>query len=139
MKNLDNCIIVSIKPKFKSLLFSKEKIHEFRNVIPKKTVKYICVYETTPIKELSYVLVVDEPIVLPNIIIEDTYGKERFNSGEMNCKIAYPIINIYEFNPISLEDLKSNFNFIIPQSFIYLDSIPKLKLFLNNVDMKKIW
>ncbi|MGE7843074.1 hypothetical protein ACQKNX_20075 [Lysinibacillus sp. NPDC093712] len=136
---MDDCIIVSIKPKYKRLLFSKEKIHEFRNVIPKKNVKYICVYETSPIKELSYVLVVDQPIVLPNMILEDTYGKERFNSGEMNCKIAYPINNIYEFNPISLEDLKSNFDFIIPQSFIYLDSIPKLKLYLNNVEVTNIW
>lgn len=126
LKDLKSSAVISIHTKYLNLILESKKVFEYRNFIPKKHNGYFWVYETSPTKELKYIMKVGKAIVFPDKINIDTYGSARFNSGEMKCKYAYPILEIYELNcDLSYSVLKQH-RFVPPQAFSYMDTYPEL-------------
>lgn len=131
-----NSIIFSIKPIYSELILSGEKSFEFRNFKPKNFSPYFWVYESTPTKKLKYLMEVEEPTIFPDKLEGNSYGVERFNSGSMQCKYAYPIKRIYMLEqPIDYLDLKVNYNFTAPQAYTYLYNNNKLQTRIKNLDL----
>ena len=135
-----NSIILSIKPIYNDLIQRKEKVYEFRNFMPKYFSNYFWVYESSPIKELKYLMKISNPIVFPDKVEGASYGVDRFNTGEMQNKYAYMIKELYVIkDPISMEFLKNNFGFTPPQAYTYLQKNLKLQNYIaNNVKLKRI-
>ncbi|MGG3801758.1 hypothetical protein [Metabacillus fastidiosus] len=135
-----NSIILSIKPLYNELILKQEKIYEFRNFKPKNFSSYFWVYESYPIKYLKYIMKISEPIEYPLKLSGNSYGVDRFNSGEMKCKYAYKIEELYEIEePISMNVLKFRFGFTPPQAYTYLQKNVELQNFIrSNVKFKQI-
>ncbi|KOO47799.1 hypothetical protein [Viridibacillus arvi] len=135
-----NSIILSIKPIYNELILKQEKIYEFRNFKPKNFSSYFWVYESYPIKYLKYIIRISEPIEYPLKLNGNSYGVDRFNSSEMNCKYAYKIEELYVIEePISMDVLKSRFGFTPPQAYTYLQRNVELQNFIrSNVNLKQI-
>lgn len=136
---MKNAVFMSIKEKHINRILNKIKNHEFRTRIPKNSIDYIIVYVPTPIRELKYVLKVNEPIATPNKIKIDGIGNKEFNS-ETKEKYAYPIVSVYEINKsIDLQELKSNYNFTAPQSFAYGEKYKELLDYIDKIGITKLY
>lgn len=135
-----NSIILSIRPIYNDLIVKKEKLYEFRNFKPKTFSNYFWVYESSPNKHLKYLMRITEPVVFPDKLIGISYGVDRFNTGEMDSKYAYKIIEVYQLEkPLSMEYLQKNFNFTPPQAYTYLQRNSKLQNYIaKNVKLRKI-
>lgn len=135
-----NSIILSIKPKYNDLIVRKEKLYEFRNFKPKSFMNYFWVYESSPNKQLKYLMRLKDPIVFPSQLKGLSYGVERFNTGEMKSKYAYKIMELYEIEePLSMEYLQNNFNFTPPQAYTYLHKNLKLQSYIaKNIRLRKL-
>lgn len=135
-----NSIILSIKPIYNSLIVKEEKLYEFRNFKPKSFTNYFWVYESSPSKQLKYLMKIDNPVEYPNQIEGESYGVDRFNSGEMKNKFAYKILELYELEkPLSMNYLIDTFNFTPPQAYTYLNRNFDLQYYLlNNAELIKI-
>jgi hypothetical protein len=115
------------------LIVKREKANEFRNIIPKKKISHLWIYESSPTMELKYIVEVSEPIMFPDKIDVVGYGDDRFNQGEMNYKYCYKILHLYELNEfLSINFLRSKFSFYAPQSFTYLSKYEGLKNYVEN-------
>lgn len=135
-----NSIILSIKPHYSDLILSGEKVYEFRNFKPKNFTSYFWVYESVPSKELKYIIKIKNPIIFPNEVSGESYGTERFNSGEMKNKYAYKIEKIYLIKkPLSMKFLKEEYNFTPPQAYTYLYNNTELKSYLEkNIELIEV-
>lgn len=132
--------IYSIKPKYIDLIIKRNKNHEFRNKLPSKTPNIIWIYATVPLKEIKYFIEVEKPVTYPNTINENGIGNIEFNKGMKQAKHAYPIKHLYQLEKsIELRELKSEYDFTAPQSFIYLNSNNKLKNHLKELKYIKIY
>lgn len=137
--NEDNIVFMSIKEQHINRIISKTKNHEFRNVKPTRSFRYIFVYVPVPVKELKYILKVKQPVVSPNKINYDGIGNKEFNS-EQKTKYAYPIENLFLINnPIQLDELKEKFDFTAPQSFAYGNKYEKLVMYVKQNGITKIY
>lgn len=136
---MTSAVFMSIKEIHMNRILSKIKNHEFRTKKPKKDFDYIIVYVPTPIKELKYVLKVEQPVDTPNKISIDGYGNKEFNNASTE-KYAYPIESVYEINkPIKIDILKQEFNFTAPQSFAYGEKYQKLLEYIDKVGITKLY
>lgn len=122
------------------LILSEEKKYEFRNFKPKFYNEYFWIYESTPSKSLKYLMKINSITTYPNKIPNFSYGVDRFNSGKMKNRYAYEIEELYTLDePLSLDFLKSHFNFTAPQAYTYLFNNPSLQNFLlNKVNLIKL-
>ena len=119
-------IYVSINPKATKKIEAGIKNHEFRNYIPKKYLNCLYVYETAPTSKLKYVIDLGEIIKYPDKLELEGDGNEDFNIGN-KTKYAYALKAIYKLlEPIELEMLKRDFNFLPPQAFAYDKKYPLL-------------
>ncbi len=83
---------------------------------------------------------IDDIVEFPNKIMEDGVGNDDFNNGLKKSKFAYHIRSLYKLElPLSLQKLRSEFGFIAPQSYFYLDSNDALKRFILNQNLKRIF
>lgn len=136
---LSSGIFISIKPNFTKIIETGEKNYEFRKYVPKRDINKLYVYESSPTCCLKYILFIDRIIEYPTIIEESGIGNDEFNKGLKKSKYAYSIKNVYKLiNPISLVDLKKNYNFVAPQSYAYDTKYPDLIEFINNSPQKRI-
>lgn len=134
-----SAVFMSIKEIHMNRILSKIKNHEFRTKKPKKDFDYIIVYVPTPIKELKYVLKVEQPVSAPNKICIDGYGNKEFNNTNKE-KYAYPIESVYKINkPIELDILKHEYNFTAPQSFAYGEKYQELLGYIDKVGITKLY
>jgi len=133
-------IFLSIKSKFAGLINSREKTHEFRRYKPKDQIKRIWFYVTSPDSELKYIAEVGKVVEYPNQIPEDGIGNVDFNQGLKFSKFAFPILHLNELvEGISLNRLKSQFNFNPPQKYIYTDSFPELVGYATSCGIRRIY
>lgn len=133
-------ILISIKPKFVELIKSKKKTHEFRKYSPKNDVKHFFIYVTSPVAEIKYIAEVETPVEFPNKINPEGFGNTDFNLGLKKSKFAFPILHLEEIvKGVPLSELRDGFGVYPPQSYIYMDSVPKLSTYLNQLRTKKIY
>ena len=139
IEKLPSGIFISIKPNFTKIIETGEKNYEFRKYVPKRDINKLYVYESSPTCCLKYILFIDRIIEYPTIIDESGIGNDEFNKGLKKSKYAYHIKNVYKLiDPISLVDLKKNYNFVAPQSYAYDTKYPDLIEFINNSPQKRI-
>lgn len=127
-------IIISLKPKFSNLIETKVKTHEFRKKVPKIKPNKIWIYVSYPVSKLTYVAMVNNYVEFPQKISENGIGNMDFNEGKKS-KYAYPIISLYKLKkPIALEELRTNYNFVAPQNYTFVDKYIKLKHDISSTD-----
>lgn len=136
-----NGTIFSIKPYYLQLILSGEKIYEFRNFLPKEYNSYFWIYESSPRKELNYIMNVEFPIIYPKMLKGNSYGIERYNSGIMKDKYAYKIKHMYRLSEsITMDQLITKFAFVPPQAYTYLNRNTLLKEYLEkNIELIKLF
>ncbi|KOY76037.1 hypothetical protein RZ70_05280 [Apilactobacillus kunkeei] len=120
-------ILFSIQPKYIKMISDGNKLIEYRNTFWKVSYpQWFYVYESKPISQLKYLILLDFPISNGEKIPFDTYKTDDFNEGKMNRKYAYPILDFKEMSiPIPLKKLRS-LGVTPPQNFCYINNFPKL-------------
>ena len=84
------------------------------------------VYESKPISKLKYVLFLDHPYKMGEVIPYTSYGTDSFNNCSMHRNYAYPIKEIFEINhPIDLATLRT-IGITPPQNYLYVVDGEKL-------------
>lgn len=133
--------IFSVKPYYMEKIITKEKIYEFRNTYPKSFNNFFWIYESSPTKELKYLMEVENPVIYPINLKGDSFGVDRFNNGEMKAKYAYKIKHLYTINnSINRNNLINHYKMTPPQSYTYLDKYETLVAYLNkNCKLIKIF
>ncbi len=127
-----NGIYISIKPNFVELILKGKKNYEFRKYIPNQEFSKIYVYETIPKARIKYVMDITYISKYPEKIDTRGIGNVDFNAGIKKSKYAYKIGKIFFLeNEIKLEDLKTIYNFVPPQSFAYTDKYKELTKYIN--------
>ncbi|MFD3449893.1 hypothetical protein ACFDTO_35540 [Microbacteriaceae bacterium 4G12] len=130
---MTNGIFISIRPKYCNLIKKRIKINEFRSYKPKQDIQTFWIYESAPTSALKYIAEVADPVEYPEKLEIKGDGDDRFNSGKTKYKFAFKIVHLYELEtPLTLHNLKSEFNFSPPQSFAYINTYPKLIEFVRN-------
>lgn len=133
MKNNEDGIYISIKPKFVELILEGKKNHEFRKYIPNKKFNRIYIYETIPKSRIKYVIDIAKISIYPEKIDTQGIGNIDFNKGMKKSKYAYKLGKIYFLkDEIGLKELKSIFHFVPPQSFAYVNKYKDLTQYINN-------
>lgn len=77
-----NGVILSIRPIYNDLILRKEKLYEFRNFKPNFLSNYFWVYESSPNKQLKYLMRIAEPVVFPDKLNGISYGVDRLILGK---------------------------------------------------------
>lgn len=128
-------VLLSLREKPYKEILCGEKKYEYRTRYSnQETVAFIYVSQT--IKKICGVILFDKPIVgnaeeISCLSEESKPGshsvmKEYFKNG---TGYAIPVKKVIEFVPISLNRIKSIFpNFVVPQSYYYLDTTEKREL-----------
>ena len=133
-------VIVSIKPNFVELIRNGKKTHEFRKYVPNLGVTHLWIYATMPVGKLQYLAIVDSITEYPNQIAEVGFGNDDFNAGLKKSKYAYHISHLFKLEKaLTLEELKANFGFTPPQSYLYLQSNVKLEGYLTKATLQQIF
>lgn len=135
---ISSIILLSIKPQFVELIANKEKNYEFRRYKPSRDVSTIVVYTSSPVKEIRYILDIDDIVEYPQQIDESGIGNSDFNEGKKKSRYAYRIKAVYELEKsVSLSVLKDKFGFYPPQRYIYGNSITELIEFIFKIEKKE--
>lgn len=119
-------VLISIKPEFVKLIFSGEKLFEYRKRVPSK-VDIALVYVTAPIKRIVGEFKITKILSMsPEQLWQETYlqsglSHEQFLTYFGNSSVAYALAidnaNLYD-SPIELSDINIK---RAPQSWQYLD------------------
>ena len=126
-------IYLSIKPQFVDLIVKGKKTYEFRKYIPKMEFEKVYIYETLPNAGIKYVININKIYKYPEKIKENGYGNEDFNNGKKKAIYAYEIGKIMCLKEkIGLEELKSKYKFVPPQSYAYSEKYDELTQFIEN-------
>ncbi|NLM63183.1 MAG: ASCH domain-containing protein [Mollicutes bacterium] len=119
-------ILLPIRPKYVEEIFNGNKKYEYRKTIPKRKIKKIIIYSTSPVmKVVGEADVVKVLKAKPNDLWNMTKNysgieKEKYDKYFSNSEIAfaYEITNVIKYNnPYLLKEIGIDF---YPQSFIYL-------------------
>lgn len=131
---INDVILISLKPQYFRLILSGEKKHEYRKRFPDRPVKAF-IYVTQPVGEIKAAIDFGKPIHDPNDLKgQEGIGVQDFIRGEKAGKVAVPIKNITVLKePMKMDVLKSKFHVIPPQSFIYLKNKPELLNYLMSL------
>lgn len=129
-------VVMSIKPVHLKRIVTGVKNYEFRKYIPKKGVNRLWIYTSSPECRLEYMAVIDKIVTYPDKITEEGLGNAEFNNGGKKAIHAYHISKLYKLKePLTLDELKKEYSFTAPQSFMYLESNEKLKKYLEMVEL----
>lgn len=132
-------VVMSIKPVHLNRIVTGVKNYEFRKYIPKKGVDRLWIYTSSPVCKLEYMAVIDNIVTYPDKITEEGFGNTEFNSGEKEAIHAYHISKLYKLKEsLRLDELKKEYSFTAPQSFMYLESNEKLKKCLENIELEEV-
>jgi predicted transcriptional regulator len=119
-------------------ILSGIKKYEYRRKFLKEAVNAF-IYVSTPVKEIRGFIEFGEPLYDKVDKIAEIADQETLGGGGgiveylegLDMGYAIPVISCRTIQSLSLEELRNNFNFTAPQSYIYVESIPKLQEILN--------
>jgi len=134
---MNRTIILSLQPNPYNRILNGFKKFEYRRKFLHEPVSAF-IYVSSPIKEIrGYIefgqLIFDRVERIGMIAENESLGgAEEINKYMYGLEkgFAVPIISIQEIKPLSFEELKSEYNFTAPQSYINIDTISKLKTVL---------
>ena len=122
----EQAIVISLKPKFAELVYRRKKNYEFRKYKPKRVIRWLWIYISSPVQELRYIIEAGDVVIYPAQIPETGVGNRDFNLGLKKAKFAFSIIHLWEIVPsIPLQELR-RYDFAPPQSFVYIDKYNNL-------------
>lgn len=126
-------ILFSIQPRYIKMILDGRKTLEYRNKYWKVSYpNWFYVYESKPISKLKYVLFLDHPYKMGEVIPYTSYGTDSFNNCSMHRNYAYPIKEIFEINPpIDLATLRT-IGITPPQNYLYVSKNQQLVDLLTN-------
>lgn len=123
-------VILSIRPTFCKMIFSGQKVYEYRKqIFTRKDVDKVYVYATKPIcKIVGYftiaAMIEDNPTEIWKITHKGSgITKEYFDAYFRGCDMAHAIAigEVVKFDtPIDPKEVIKNFT--APQNFMYVDS-----------------
>ena len=123
-------VILSIRPTFCKMIFSGQKVYEYRKqIFTRKDVDKVYVYATKPIcKIVGYftiaAMIEDNPTEIWKITHKGSgITKEYFDAYFRGCDMAHAIAigEVVKFDtPIDPKEVIKNFT--APQNFLYVDS-----------------
>lgn len=128
-------VLMSLREKpYKEILSGKKKYEYRTRYTNKETVAFI--YVSQSVKKICGIIFFDKPIV--GSTEEMSLFSEKHNPGSYSVMMDYfkkgigyaiPVKKMIEISPISLSKIKDNFpNFVVPQSYYYLDTQEKKEL-----------
>jgi len=128
-------VLMSLREKPYRKILSGEKKYEYRTrYTNQETVAFI--YVSQSVKKVCGIIFFDKPIV--GNTEEMSRFSEKHNPGSYSVMKEYfkkgtgyaiPVKKVIEFSPISLSKIKEHFpNFVVPQSYYYLDTQEKKEL-----------
>ncbi len=132
-------ILLSMQPYWFEKVYSGEKIYEYRNKFSREEVcAYI--YVSKPICEIKGVLYLGRREKLEDWklkYIDNIKVMDRIKYYERGKnRYAMPINRVEQTNGIKIEDIKKEFpDFLIPQSYYYLDKLPILSFLQNKIKL----
>lgn len=134
-------ILISIYPKYCELIKKKKKNYEFRSFsLNSEKEMVFWIYETKPIKQIKYKMLVANPIKKASKNYPYFLGEEQFLEAIKKRKNAYQILGFEELEvPITLDEMISEYSIKAPQNFIYLDGKLDLLKRLNEKSTKIIF
>src|SRR5690606_2716703 len=115
------------------------KKYEYRRKFPRE-VSNAFIYVSNPIKEIKGYIEFGEPIFDKIDKIADIAEQEESGNREgilgylegLERGFAIPVISYRRIQSMTLEELRKNYNFTAPQSYINIESNPKLREVLMN-------
>lgn len=127
-------IILSLRPKPYTDILNGTKKYEYRRKFSKEAVSAF-IYVSSPAKAIQGYIEFGMPIIdkIENIAAIAEEEKPGSREGTLayldglEKGFAIPILSIREIQPLSLEELRSDFHFTAPQSYINVDTNPGLK------------
>lgn len=133
VNKMDQLVLMSLREEYFEKMLSGEKGFEYRKSFRKTPTKCF-IYISKTRKAISGLVEFGQPIFgsaneICEIAEKDEPGsflgmKAYLGKGK---GVAIPIKKVYEFSPVSLEELKSKINrFTVPQSYYMLDQKPEI-------------
>ena len=123
----EDYIVLSLHPEPYGRILSGEKTYEYRTRFRKRpTIAYI--YVTSPAKCISGIIRFGTPLMATPEGIGRIAEQQKSGNGKPVIEYlsrysrgyAVPILNVIEIAPIPLDCLQSKYDFIPPQTFLYL-------------------
>lgn len=130
-------ILLSMQPFWTDQIMSGNKIYEYRNKFAnEELLAYL--YVSKPIQEISGIIRLGKRELLSdwkNIYKDDKIVVGRIEDYEKRKnKYAMPVLSYQRTSGIKLCEIKSEFpEFLIPQSYYYLDNLPLLEYIENHI------
>jgi predicted transcriptional regulator len=127
-------IILSLNPIPFENIFNGSKKYEYRRKFLKEAISAF-IYVSSPVKEMRGYIEFGKPIFdkidrIAEIAEQEKPGGRqgilKYMEG-LEMGFAIPILTFRKIQPLSLEELRSHYNFTAPQSYINLESNPKLE------------
>ena len=133
-------ILLSMQPFWAEQIMSGNKIYEYRKKFTKEEVRAY-LYVSKPVQEITGILTLGRRELLLDwcdIYTDDTEVVQRINEYiSRNNKYAMPVLSYQRTSGIKLNDIREVFpDFIIPQSYYYLDGLPLLKYVEDKIILK---
>lgn len=130
-------ILLSMQPFGVEQIMSGNKIYEYRKKFTKEEVRAY-LYVSKPVQEITGILTLGRRELLSDwrdTYMDDTEVVQRINEYiSRNNKYAMPVLSFQRISGIELNNIQKVFpDFIIPQSYYYLDELPLLKYIEKNV------
>lgn len=128
-----DCIVLSLHPRAWNLIVSGQKQFEFRRRFRRQqTLAFI--YVTVPEKVIKGAVLLGAPIEGNAMEIAEIAEKAIPGNGssvydyfiEKDFGLAMPIQEIYAVDPLPLDEMRQNFDFVAPQFYMLLDKKPEL-------------
>ena len=122
-------MLLSFKPSIYKKIYDGIKIFEHRRNFPDEPIKAY-MYVSKPVRAVKGVLYLENRHTIADW--ENEYGSdeaalERIKKYEQSYRYAMEISEFQETTEISLDDLKKDIpSFVVPQSYIYLDTNTEL-------------
>lgn len=126
-------IILSLMPDPFDRIFTGEKKYEYRRKFVKEAVNAF-IYVSSPVKEIRGYIEFGQPIIdrIDKIADIAEYEKSGSKAGTLKyfegleIGFAIPILSYQRLQPLSLDELRNKFSFTAPQSYINIESNPRL-------------
>lgn len=128
-------MLLSFKPNIYQKIYDGIKIFEHRRNFPNEPI-IAYMYVSKPIRAIKGIVYLNNRHTITewkDEFADNSAAIERIKKYEESYRYAMEIIEFQETSEIGLDDIKKDFpNFVVPQSYIYLDKKPELLEYIEN-------
>lgn len=128
-------MLLSFKPDIYQKIYHGIKIFEHRRNFPDESI-VAYMYVSKPIRAIKGIVYLNNRHTLTdweNEFSDDPAAIKRIKEYEESYRYVMEISEFQETTQISLDEIKKEFpDFVVPQSYIYLDKNPELLKYIEN-------